>query len=122
MEIEQIRFETTAFGFSFTLENPSASDVFVIAQMPFQVNLSSVIATNKAGTSVTFQLEKRSANSLNSSGTNILSSSLTSSQTGSSTSSFSVSTISQDDFIVLVNSALSGAVEQLSIKINFTKL
>ncbi len=105
---------------SFVLDTPTASDVFPIKGLPYAITLTKVTGTCYGGTSVTFQIDKRAAASLNSAGTNMLTSSLTATTTGANTTSFSAAGAASGYFLTFVASAVSGTVGKLVIDIEFT--
>lgn len=105
---------------SFVLDTPTSSDVFPIFALPYGATLTKVTATIIGGTSVTFQLEKRGATGLNSSGTNMLTSSLVADQNGEITTSFASAGLTAGQIVVFVASAVSGSVGKLIIEIDYT--
>ncbi|MFA9202153.1 MAG: hypothetical protein ACEQSC_01215, partial [Candidatus Nanopelagicaceae bacterium] len=105
---------------TFTLDAPTSSDVFPIIQLPYNVTLTNVIGTVYAATSATFQIQSRSSATLGSSGTNLLTSSLTATTSGANTTSFATATASTGYFLVLVASAVSGTPSKLTIEIDYT--
>lgn len=107
-------------SFTFLMDQPTGGDMKCMFQAPTPGGggtLLSVMASNVGGTSVTFQIQKRS--NVNSAGTNMLSSSLTSSQSGGSTTSFSTATFSSTDHLCYISSSISGTVDQLVIRVTY---
>jgi hypothetical protein len=103
---------------SITIDNPVSGLIFPIGQLGGQtITITQIFGTVLGGTNCVFQLEKRSSSTLNSSGTNIMSSSLTATQTGANTVSFGSANLSALDFIVLNVGSTSGPVTQLVITI-----
>ena len=105
---------------SFVLDTPTSTDVFPIKGLPYDITVTKVTGTCYGGTSVTFQIDKRAAASLNSAGTNMLTSSLTATTTGANTTSFAVAGAASGYFLTFVASAVSGTVDKLVIDIEFT--
>lgn len=105
---------------TFVLETPTASTTFPIWQIPAAMTISSITGTILGGTSLTFNIQERSATTLNSSGTNILTSSMVADQDGTTSTTFSNAGIAADAFLVLVTSAISGTVNQVVVSIEYT--
>ena len=108
---------------SIVIDQPTAGLVFPIAQLPASgpqssVRFDSVVATIMGGGTVTFNLETRNASTLNTSGSNILTSSLTATTTGASSNIFSARF--PTGFIVFNCSAITGSPTQIVILINYS--
>jgi hypothetical protein len=105
---------------SFVLDTPTAADVFPIWQAPFAVTITQIRGTVLGGTSLTFNIQERPSTTLNSAGTNVMTSSMVADQNGEVTTTFTNAGIAASAFLVLVASALSGTVNQIVIEIDFT--
>lgn len=108
---------------TFTLDTPTATDVFPMFQIPYQITINKIWATAKGGTSITFNVEKRTASGLNSAGTDVLASDLAATQSGVNSTTFNGSNnaaIPAQTFLVFAGSALSGTVNQVVVEIDFT--
>ena len=103
----------------FVLDTPTAAESFPIGEVPFPITITKVTATVKGGTSITFNIEKRAANALNSSGTNIMTSSLVATQTVVNTTAMASPKVPAGNHLVFVSSALSGTVNQVTLMIEF---
>lgn len=105
---------------AFVFDAPTGTDTFPLTQFPYAVTITKVTGTVLGGTSLTFNIQSRAAASLNSSGTNIMTSSLVASTTGANTTTFSAASISANAHLVLASSAISGTVGQVVIMIEYT--
>jgi hypothetical protein len=105
---------------TFVLDAPTSTDVFPIWQAPYAVTVTKVVGTILGGTSYTFNIEERSATTLNSAGTDVMTSDLAADQDGENTTTFSNPGIASDSFLVLAASAISGTVGQIVIRIDYT--
>ncbi len=105
---------------TFVLDTPTSTDVFPIWQFEHAVTITKVTGTIRGGTSFTFNIEERPGTTLNSSGTDVMTSDLAADQGGETTTTFSNASIAADAFLVLAASALSGTVNQVVIRIDYT--
>jgi hypothetical protein len=104
------------------LDTPTNTDVFPIWQAPYAITITKIVGTVKGGTSVAFNLDERTASGLNSSGTSVMSGNLTASTTGANTTTFTNAGIASDAFICYIGSTVTGSVNQITIRIDFTKV
>lgn len=104
----------------YVIDAPTSSLVFPLKPIPYNITITKIWAWDMGGTSLTFNIQKRASASLNSAGTNIMTSSLVATQTGVSTTTFSAASLSAQDHMVFVASAMSGTVSQVVIEVDYT--
>jgi hypothetical protein len=107
-------------SFSFKLPTPTASETEAMCQVPYAITLTNVRGTVRGGTSVTFNIEERASNALNSAGSDTLVDDITATQTGVSDASFINAGIAANAFLVLTTSGLSGTVNELIVEVDYT--
>jgi hypothetical protein len=108
---------------TFTLENPTSSEQFPISQMSLPITLTKVTATTMPSSkTITFQIQSRAAASLNSAGTNMLSSSLVGSSTGATTTTFSTANLAAGSFLTFVSSAIDSGITMVVVEIDYNIL
>lgn len=105
---------------TFTLETPTATESFPFFETGDAIRITSVSAILKGGTSVTFNIQKRLKTAVNSTGTNILASSMVTTQTWGKTTSLSNALIPADAYLVFVTSAVSGISSGNTITLRLT--
>ena len=100
--------------------NPTAADDINLWQVPYGMTVTKVWGTVTGATSASFNLQKHSSSTLNTTGTNMLTSTLVATTTGASTTSFSSASLSAGDFVNVVTSAISGAPTRLTVMVEYT--
>ena len=106
--------------FPFVLELPTSSEVFPILPVPFDITITRITATVYGGTSLTFNIEERAAASLNSAGTDVMTSDIVATQAGATSTTFTNASIASGAHLVLVASAMSGTVGKVEVRIDYT--
>lgn len=119
-DANSLDYLTRKKSFTFVLETPTSSEVFPMFQFPMAITLTKVKAAVYGGTSVTFQIQKRADATLNSSGTNMLTSSLVADADGAETTSFAVAAAVANSYLMFISSALSGVVGKVIVEVEFT--
>lgn len=111
----------TIDSLTFSLPTPTGSEAFPFYHSKSGRTATKATVTLLGGTSptLTCQVQKRAAASLNSVGTNMLSSSLVGTQAGASTTSFASASIAAGDHLVLITSAIGGSPTHAVIRIDF---
>lgn len=103
-----------------TIESPAADDVIPMFQTKgVALTLISVRGTVLGGTNYVFNVEERAAASLNSSGTDTLTSDLTAVQGGAESSTFTNSGIAADAFMVIVATSMSGTPDTVTVRLEY---
>jgi len=116
---------TTIASYSITsrsvvIDQPTYPLTLPIAQLGSNIQLLSITGTTLGvGSTLDFNLERRSSSTLNSTGTSILPSNLSATNTGTFTSTLSLTNLNNNDFIVFVSSSYSGPPNQLVILIKY---
>lgn len=105
---------------AFSLESPTSSEVFPICKVPYGMTVTNIAAAVYGGTSLTFNIEERAAATLNSSGTDIMTSDIVATQAGAVSTTFSNAGIDAGNHLVLVASAMSGTVGKVEVRIDFS--
>lgn len=106
---------------SWSTALPLATTVMSV-QVKDAITITKVTATcmGKNTPTWTFNIQERASNALNSAGTNVMTSSLVASATGANTTTFSNAGIAADAFMTVVASGVSGTVDDVVIRIDYT--
>ena len=110
--------ETDARSKSLIVTSPTASEELPFWLTENDIDLLEIVGLTDTGT-LTFALESRNVSSAYTAGTSLLNSDLIASSSSVSSTSFSVSRISEDYWIVLTSSARSGSPTKLTISIKY---
>lgn len=98
----------------FYRQNPTTADDYMWTWVPYAITMLRVYAVIVGGTSVTFQIYRRSESSPGSGGTAVMSASLTATTSGASTASFAASgAVAADQWLAIDVSAVSGSVTDM---------
>jgi hypothetical protein len=118
---DQVTRAIPSYSRTFVLDSPTGTDVFPMWQFETAVTITKVTGTILGGTSFTFNIEERSATTLNSVGTDVMTSDLAADQDGENTTTLSNAGIALGAFIVLAASAISGTVNQVVVRIDYKR-